>query len=42
LGADKGFTKTIANLLTQTFPDRFTAKLKKASYAGSSMGILGI
>jgi bifunctional non-homologous end joining protein LigD len=30
----KGFTKTVAELLMQTFPDRFTAKMSKASRGG--------
>ena len=30
----KGFTKTIAELLTRTFPDRFTAKMSKATRRG--------
>ena len=30
----KGFTKTIAELLTRTFPDRFTAKMSKAARHG--------
>jgi bifunctional non-homologous end joining protein LigD len=30
----KGFTKAIAELLTRTFPDRFTAKMSKAARRG--------
>ena len=30
----KGFTKAIAELLTRTFPDRFTSKLSKSTRAG--------
>ena len=32
--AIKGFTQAVAEVLTQTFPDRFTAKLSKATRAG--------
>jgi len=32
--AIKGFTKAIAEVLTRTFPDRFTAKLSKATRTG--------
>jgi bifunctional non-homologous end joining protein LigD len=32
--AIKGFTQTVADLLTRTFPDRFTAKLSRAARRG--------
>jgi bifunctional non-homologous end joining protein LigD len=32
--AIKGFAQTVADLLTRTFPDRFTAKLSKATRRG--------
>ena len=32
--AIKAFSKAIADLLTRTFPDRFTAKMSKASRTG--------